>query len=565
MTTLRLRLQSLLSQRLTYNTWGLACRLIEASWREHPDRFDDAALAALTDDLSVFPDDLRRAPVSWQRLGDRPWTCPLYALTSGVLLGARDEYAGVDVSFDDADLPALLAAPWLPRMRHLGLFSGCKLSEAGLQRLLHDDALLGLTSLSFCFQPSPFTAQLEALLAAPGMDGLRSLAFHGAAAGPDAGLSALRRLLTSPTGRRLSALGLSSNQRHELLDALIEAPLPSLTALDVGFSSLPTATLRALLTAATLPALTALTARHGKLEPDAASAFEAASLTTLRRLDLHHCDAGAAVGLAIAQRPAFSRLTHLQAGHNSFGDEVALALASSGCRETLTALDLSQQPLGDDGLIALVDASGFEHLTALSLALNSSLSAYGFQALGARRFPALKSLDVHGISAGDLGVRDLTSGAIMEGLEALNISSCRGRGDGLASLAACGRGGALRRLDVSLNGGDDAQVGALLNTDALPALRHLNLSRARFTDAGIFESAAGLPSLRSLTLTGLGRRQSAVAGAIVRNPRLQPALRVSWMAHAPVGALKAAAKPLKLKGLSKLKKPALIDALAGAL
>jgi Ran GTPase-activating protein (RanGAP) involved in mRNA processing and transport len=229
--------------------------------------------------------------------------------------------------------------------------------------------------------------------------------------------------------------------------------------------------------------------------------------------------------------PTLRDLTIIEARSKGLEPMVA-ALANAAWLSQVRALRLLGLPINDADLVALVTSARLEHLDTLKLeglfnevkVTRKGLAA----ALAAPEFRRLRELAINKVSLKVPGARCFATASHAGTLERLRLSDCKLGSEGtrlvlesealpaLTNLSLrnnmlgdgepVGVGSALartlRRLELSLNGLEDAWVGAFVAARPL-AITHLALRSNRLSIAGVrmLIEAGTLPALESLSVS----------------------------------------------------------------
>jgi uncharacterized protein (TIGR02996 family) len=391
-----------------------------------------------------------------------------------------------------AQLAALLKQPVLAKVTQLTVMLVADGDEVA--RLLSKSRhLRNLKGLALGFAPGD--AGCEALAAGP-WDGLDwfSPACHQ----------------FTPAGvRALGAAGWFRNLRALTLDDLPDAaalemlgrlgPFPRLHALDLTQSLYSEATWRAFAASKAFPALQKLTLERSDLSRGEFAALAGAGGFALRALNLQAC------GLL---------------------PEAGAALAAAPWAGSLRTLDLSYNMLPAADLKDVVGCRRFAELRHLNVGMNM-LAPPVLSALSAN--PALRRLQVLGLSGGEASSRALTPTAFDRFLAKLNMPELRhldlsGQpvGARAARRLAEAKFGTLTRLGLRACRVTDPAVAALLAAPSLANLIQLELddnglsgSPERLTDRSV------LPRLAACTLTG-----NSIPSPLARRLRRRPGVSV---------------------------------------
>jgi hypothetical protein len=202
----------------------------------------------------------------------------------------------------------------------------------------------------------------------------------------------------------------------------------------------------------------------------------------------------------LAEAPVLTQLRALDLGPTGLRDDGAEVLARCEGMGRLCALSLRQARLTPRGVAALCGSTALGRLVALDLP-ESGLAPASMHALADGPLAGrLRRLD---LSYGDLGDVDfgvlLSSRALASALVSLDLARCDLSDRSAGALAACPHLGALRSLDLSDNRFTEAGLTLLAGSGLLRQLRRL---RVRETYRGTLEgytplvrAAAGVPGL----------------------------------------------------------------------
>ncbi len=367
----------------------------------------------------------------------------------------------------------------------------------------------------------------------------------------------LERLLMSPTFRRVTSLEISScRERLDFIDVLSRAQLPGLESLSLRFCQPEPHRLARLLAAEGLTGLTALELNSCPLSEATAAHFSDIRLPSLTRLSVRRAELRDDAVVALLSSPALDHLTHLDLTNNDLSDRSITALVASPMRHSLQHLSLGQQEIAD-GLVELTAADGFRQLRTLDLSLSFRLTRASIQALIDWQPPQLTRLVLQACHLSTRMLSALVCGDVVAGLLALDISGNAEKTDAFIALAESPALSGLERLRVGIPLRDTGGLEAFLASTTLASLRFIDFGYSKAPRTASFREVTGLPALESIAIWGMGRKRGPLASAIVQSPGLSSALWASWLHDAPLSALKKVARPLKLRGVSKMPRAAL--------
>jgi uncharacterized protein (TIGR02996 family) len=308
------------------------------------------------------------------------------------------------------DLPALLEAPALSRLRELRL-EGHALNDQRAREYLTDRA--------------------------GRLGGLRRLALTGNLVGSDGA----RALAGCPALAGLTELSMASCHVGGAGLAALAAGLPRLAFLDLSHNPLGGSLaeeLAALRDVAPSASLKELRLRGNMLSPESATALAAVPLlSTVEALDLSESPmmsgvAGDVGHRALAASPHLGRLARLDLGATQAGDGAAAAVAG---HLGLTELRLPRNRVGPTGVEALARSPRLAGLRVLILRINPLTG--GLKALaGSPHLAALEALDVYRCGIGDDEVAALAASPLLAALRGLDLGDNRVTDRGAKALAA---------------------------------------------------------------------------------------------------------------------------------
>lgn len=347
----------------------------------------------------------------------------------------------------------------------------------------------------------------RALARAPALRPIRHWTARQAGLGPQV----LRVLLESPhLGAGLEALDLGGNDlEDDAITVIAAAPhLGDLELLDLGSNAIRAPGAAALAQSETLLSLRHLKLSHNRLFVAGMRALaEGGGLSGLEALEISRTGAGDAGLAALARAPALSGLRTLMAPANGVGDQAALALGEGG--HGLRVLHLGDNlEIGDTGAHALASLSQIEVLMLHRNAIGDP-GAYHLARLGP---PTLRHLSLTRTRVTVMGALALIGSERLTGLETL----------------------ALERLPIGAS------------------------------EAAEMAAATWSRPLKELFLT---RETLGVEGAtavVVSNVFPRP-LRERCLGGLKKAGLKAVARRLKVRGVSRMTREALVDRLRDAL
>jgi serine/threonine protein kinase/Ran GTPase-activating protein (RanGAP) involved in mRNA processing and transport len=423
-----LALVDALCARPSEQAWASICRFLMS----RPDASELVERAATL--LHTWPDDLRRAPLSWWQRLRHEGTHPLWLLARTLDLSGQ--------ALDDDDVLAMAAQPALASITHLVLADN-HIGNRGMRALAAARPFAGLRALTL--RDNRITGDAVACL--PGV------------------LHHLTRLDLAHNG--LGARG------AELIAA---APL-ALVSLDLAGNDIGTRGAEAIAASDTCAALERLSLADNGIGSDGASAIATSrSLARVRELDLSRNRIGPAGAAALALSANVSNLASLSLAQNALGLEGLELLLSSHKFSQLETLDLSSNDIGPQGAMALSASPLVRRVKTLAVADNRLGDAGLAALLGAPFLSGLRSLDTaqNEVTGGGIA---LFRGAPLE-LNALELSRNPLGRDGLNALAAALPRLRLRRLGVADCGFPPSAFNVL--TVAAPVtLRSLDLAGNR--------------------------------------------------------------------------------------
>jgi hemoglobin-like flavoprotein/Ran GTPase-activating protein (RanGAP) involved in mRNA processing and transport/tRNA A-37 threonylcarbamoyl transferase component Bud32 len=394
-----LALVDALCARPSEQAWASICRFLMS----RPDASELVERAAAL--LHAWPDDLRRAPLSWWQRVRHEGTHPLWLLARTLDLSGQ--------ALDDDDVLAMAAQPALASIAHLVLADN-HIGNRGMQALAAARPLAGLRALTL--RDNRITGDAVACL--PGV------------------LRHLTRLDLAHNG--LGARG------AELVAA---APL-ALASLDLAGNDIGTRGAEAIAASDTCAGLERLSLADNGIGSDGVSATATSrSLAQVRELDLSRNRIGPAGAAALALSANVSNLASLSLAQNALGLEGLELLLSSHKFSQLETLDLSSNDIGPQGAMALSASPLVRRVKTLAVADNRLGDAGLAALLGAPFLSGLRSLDTaqNEVTGGGIA---LLRGAPLE-LNALDLSRNPLGRDGLNALAATLPRLRLRRLAVA--------------------------------------------------------------------------------------------------------------------
>ncbi|MBY0230206.1 MAG: TIGR02996 domain-containing protein [Gemmataceae bacterium] len=211
----------------------------------------------------------------------------------------------------------------------------------------------------------------------------------------------------------------------------------------------------------------------------------------------------------LVQLPLLSGLRELSFQDGRVGNNGLQLLASAPALARLRVLNLSASGIGGPGLSSLRMPDALPGLRSLDLSRNHLADADLVPLLLTPVLPRLRELALGHNNLGDGAAALLAQSPLLDGLESLDLRANRSMS--LAPLAACGRLGRLRRLDLSQARCAPPALEELARS--LPALEELHLDRCELRDDGAkaLLRGDGLPMLRTLSL---GRNLLGDEGAI---------------------------------------------------
>jgi uncharacterized protein (TIGR02996 family) len=270
----------------------------------------------------------------------------------------------------------LVASPHLAGLKALRL-PGNNLGNEGLRALTQAATLKSLEELDLSGRggyerynndPIIHSAGIEALVAWPGVKGLRSLTLTG----NDLRWPGLRALLRSPNTAGLKELSLRGGRLEgQVMEEFGSAsPTLRLEKLDLGENILKAIGLAYLSSAACLRELKSLRLDRCEIPNTGGRLLaKAGFIDSVRRLDISHNYFGP-VGVAelVDRKP---KLLHtLRMRDTNLFDKGATLLAKSPMSDTLLDLDLSQNGFGTTATLALGESEHFRELLVLRLGDN---------------------------------------------------------------------------------------------------------------------------------------------------------------------------------------------------
>jgi uncharacterized protein (TIGR02996 family) len=240
---------------------------------------------------------------------------------------------------------------------------------------------------------------------------------------------------------------------------------------------------RALAASPHLAALEVLDLGRNRLTDAGAEALAAAGdrLGGLTTLVLRENSVGESGARALAHAPGLGRLAALDLAINAVGAGGAEALAGSP-RLSLRDLDLALNRVGDEGVARLARAlpaalPGRPRWRRLSLGDNEVTTVSLPALVESAGVAGVDYLDLSDNEFGDAGARFLAAGPNLAGLRGLELRRCGLGDEGVEALAASPHFAGLRLLDLRQNSFGDRGLRALIDSDRLPRLSALLLSR----------------------------------------------------------------------------------------
>jgi hypothetical protein len=360
-----------------------------------------------------------------------------------------------------------------------------RLSPVAAEAIARLPRLTALELDRYQVDPEHRDATWAALLAAPGLEEVVD-----ASGGPPDGEAATGVL--SPRRRIVKF----SHGSSAAMTRMAASPAGALEVLDVPWSSLETAGLKALASAAWLPDLRELGLAHCRGSgPGWKALLGTPRFARLRVLDLSHIALSDKM-VAYLASPAFDGLERLVLDETKLASASALALLDMPLFRSLRELSLVQARIGDDWLQALARLPGAIPLRRLDLRNSGKVTSAGIAAIAASPVLAsLEELDLSGSQADAAAAEALATGRLVR-LHTLRLDDCE-IGDRGATALATGAGTAnLRELSVGRAGIGRDGASALTGH---PRLVRLDLRRNPIapnpSDGQVYLSAGRLESL----------------------------------------------------------------------
>lgn len=514
--------RSLLQSAPHVGVWSRLCQLVEST--SQGGVCDLRILSYVLDSLARWPDrwpdELRRAPMSWSRMlrqgraGELPWEmiCALRVkspLRSDSMLGQELELEGnetvhellrhgvlgqlrelelIELGVDDDGFSALLGAREAAGLRRLAIHHSL-ISARGVREIARAKHLEHLEVLDLRENASMggYEEAIAQLVQARHLASLRSLDIECELTPED-----LERVLGATIFTNLEHLGLSScfHQPGVMDDEFFEIDLGALNA-DIA-----------------LPALCSLgLANNLMIDDELLELLQAPWLGRLRALDLAWNDLGDGGICALVTTEALSRLEKLSLRGCLLTELAATELVSSAWMTRLRELDVSHAhgPVVLEGveLPALLSKNAdrsfwIDALTSSSMTLDALVRLN------------LSDLEV-GLARGD--VRALRAHHVCAKLERLELANTSISEDGVLALFAAGDG--FERLsELNLNRNHDLgdALASALASAGLTGLRHLKVRECGLRDDHVsaLARAPGLARLEVLDLRGNDLSEDAI-------------------------------------------------------
>jgi Ran GTPase-activating protein (RanGAP) involved in mRNA processing and transport len=156
--------------------------------------------------------------------------------------------------------------------------------------------------------------------------------------------------------------------------AFVAAHMPNLTKLDLSWCQIGDEGYAALAASATLTNLRELNLEDNRADTASIVALvNSPVMANMTRLQLDRTHRGPEVLTAMAQSPSMSKLEHLSLNGNEIGDKGVIALAQSTTMQNLTWLDLAETHIRPKGVRVLCTSPIVSKLVHLSLNFNRYL------------------------------------------------------------------------------------------------------------------------------------------------------------------------------------------------
>jgi uncharacterized protein (TIGR02996 family) len=333
----------MLNVRLT-GTTAEVCRVIESDW-----------LAGI-DSLHFPPDDDTDADKIVRTIARAPCAANL-----------RWIYL-INQSLTDAGMRALGKSTRFQRLKRFNI--GGAFGIKGWAAALNGPLTERLTHLSFTYapwdpelRPGPDAAASSA--AAPQLRSLEEMTISRTRLGAEG----IRSILTAPylSNLRLLVLGQEDFDGPNA-EALAVATLPKLEQLQISWSELPDAGLRALTKSGLLPQLTELYLAQNPISAEGIRALvEAGPLPRLKSLTLSETSLGDAGVIALARSPHLPGLMKLELAKCQIGPKGVRAMTEAPWGDRLVSLNLSDNPIRKLGVEALTSPGRLTRLLRLDL------------------------------------------------------------------------------------------------------------------------------------------------------------------------------------------------------
>ena len=420
---------------------------------------------------------------------------------------------------------ALLASPLLEGLHSLELDRN-GLGVGGAKALANNHAAASLQTLGVA-NCNLTDSGLRSLLASKHLTALEHLDLTGN------GLTQLDPLVDSSVTRGLKVLDLSDNPLDHQLATLARAPLDNLIDLDLTYCPIAADEVEAFASATWLPRLQRLRAHfappNGELRHPALLHVPLDNLRALQVPRMHLLD-------LVDLLDRLPLLEVLDCGNVDISgvDDISNVLASQPRLETLPRFSPVDGESDPARLKALVTSPGLSHIKKLEIPMRSAMTTQILTAMANN--PALRALESLALKQVPLDVpslRALVNSPNLTSLESLAFSFCQLRPQEIQTLALCTGLGALRSLSLPWTGELDAKhVASLVEAPGLEGLEELRVDRAK----GDFE----------------------VWDVLVK--RATPLIARRFLAQRGVEDLRNYAKHLKLKGISKLHRLEIVEA-----
>lgn len=501
--------------------WWALCRYLESQGE------DQIALVGATEQLlKAWPDELRKAPISWWESMRRTGAHPLWRLcrrldlssrgltdqdierlTGSVALESITELDLSDNLIGPAGAASLGASSHLGRLSRLDL-SFNRLGSAGLTSLTECEALASLKALGLAengIGQRGVTALIEAGWELIELD-LR---------GNDIGADGARALGHSDSLSKLRHLRLDGNRiGSDGAAALAASPqLTGVQALDLG---------------------------NNGIGPAGAAALAVSTyIGNLVRLGLARNDLGREGLELLASSRGLDSLEDFDLSGNGIGASGAMLLAAAPVSRRFRNLDISDNGLGDAGLAGLLGAPHLAALRGLSVAGNKVTSAGAALLSGA--MPQLAELDISDNPLDDSGAEALASALARMRISTLRARNCGFTGEGVVALLRAGAG-RLQHVDLGRNPLRAKGVEALARARELSSVERLDLSETE-CGAGGGRALTESPNLSCLRYLELNSNQLGDEGAraLADGARAFPRLESLSLADNRLGVRAAAA------------------------